>query len=184
MTPQATAEFALGLEIRQLRESQGLSVRTLAERTGFSASFISQVENGVVSPSIGSLGKIAAQLGTTLGRLFLAADAPKSRVVRAGARPEVRSGWSKATIESLNSAAPSRIDAVLIRVAPGGASGKKPSPQSWEEFLFVLSGTFNLSLAGDEFQLQAGDSVTVPAATAYRVLNTGIRTAELLVVSA
>ena len=39
-------EINLGPAIRRLREGQGLSLRALAEATGFSASFVSQVENG------------------------------------------------------------------------------------------------------------------------------------------
>ncbi|MBA3259711.1 MAG: helix-turn-helix transcriptional regulator [Gemmatimonadales bacterium] len=40
----------LGESMRRLREEQQLSLRALAERTGFSASFLSQVENGQASP--------------------------------------------------------------------------------------------------------------------------------------
>jgi len=50
-----------------------MSLRSLASRTDFSPSFISQVENGVVSPSIASMEKIAGALGVTLGEFFAAA---------------------------------------------------------------------------------------------------------------
>jgi transcriptional regulator with XRE-family HTH domain len=40
-----SAEERIGPELKRLREEAGLSVRTLAERAGFSASFISQLEN-------------------------------------------------------------------------------------------------------------------------------------------
>ena len=68
--PADTAEQRIGPEIKRLRENADLSLRALAERAGFSASFISQLENGLVSPSIASLGKIASTLGVTLGDLF------------------------------------------------------------------------------------------------------------------
>ncbi|MFI5185012.1 MAG: helix-turn-helix domain-containing protein, partial [Vicinamibacteria bacterium] len=58
---------AVGAHIRQLRLSSNISLRTLAARTDFSPSFISQVENGLVSPSINSMQKIAEALGVTLG---------------------------------------------------------------------------------------------------------------------
>ena len=62
----APIEQRLGPELKRLREAGGISLRLLADRAGFSASFISQVENGQASPSIASLEKIAATLGVTL----------------------------------------------------------------------------------------------------------------------
>jgi transcriptional regulator with XRE-family HTH domain len=55
----------IGEHIRRLRSDRGLSVRAFAAQTGFSPSFISQLENGQVSPSLGSLQKIAEALGET-----------------------------------------------------------------------------------------------------------------------
>jgi len=49
-----------------------MSLRSLATRTDFSPSFISQLENGQVSPSIHSMEKIANTLGVTLGAFFAA----------------------------------------------------------------------------------------------------------------
>ena len=49
----------VGAHVRRLRTDRGLSLRALAAETGFSPSFMSQVENGQVSPSISSMEKIA-----------------------------------------------------------------------------------------------------------------------------
>jgi transcriptional regulator with XRE-family HTH domain len=74
----------IGQHVRQYRRRAGLSARALGTRTGFSASFISQLENGLVSPSIGSMQKIAAALGVTLGEFFTAAgEAASGTIVRA-----------------------------------------------------------------------------------------------------
>jgi transcriptional regulator with XRE-family HTH domain len=63
----------VGSHIRELRLASNMSLRTLATRTDFSPSFISQVENGLVSPSINSMQKIAEALGVTIGEFFAAA---------------------------------------------------------------------------------------------------------------
>ena len=60
----------VGGRIRQLRLGLGMSVRALAAKTGFSPSLISQAENGQVTPSIGSLERIAMALGVSLGKFF------------------------------------------------------------------------------------------------------------------
>jgi transcriptional regulator with XRE-family HTH domain len=58
----------LGTSLRYLREQHGMSLRALAERVDFSASFLSQIENGQCSPSISSMEKIANALGVTPGQ--------------------------------------------------------------------------------------------------------------------
>lgn len=59
-----------------------MSLRALGEVTGFSASFLSQVENGLASPSISSMEKIAAALGVTLWQFFQVAEVPRANIVR------------------------------------------------------------------------------------------------------
>ena len=66
----------IGGRVRQLRAEHGLSLRALAARTGFSPSFISQLEADLVAPSIPSLEKIARVLGVTLTQFFSALEEP------------------------------------------------------------------------------------------------------------
>ncbi len=62
-----------------------MSLRALADRVDFSASFLSQIENGQCSPSISSMEKIANALGVTLGQFFLSAN-QQVNIVRASDR--------------------------------------------------------------------------------------------------
>ena len=99
------SDAQLGRKLKTLRTHAGISLRTLATRAGFSASFLSQLEKGQVSPSIASLGRIAAELGVTLAELFHTADGAAQTVVRGASRPAFTSEWSRARIESLTSTA-------------------------------------------------------------------------------
>jgi transcriptional regulator with XRE-family HTH domain len=71
-------ETRVGAVVRQLREARGLTLRAVAERAGFSASFMSQVKNEQASPSISSMEQIAAALGVTLGEFFQTAERASS----------------------------------------------------------------------------------------------------------
>src|SRR5262245_37540343 len=106
---------AVGAWVRRRRLDAGLSLRTLARRTGFSPSFISQVENGLVSPSIASMERIADALGVTLGEFFAAAagGAPV-QIVRPPERLRLNSLWSQATIEALSPMSNRRFEPLLI----------------------------------------------------------------------
>ncbi len=148
--------------LRLHREKTGISVRTLATRAGFSPSFISQVENGIASPSIGSLEKIAACLDLTLADLFARHGDPASSIVRADKRSKLESGWSQAEIESLHSQ-PSQLNPLMITLQPGGASGNKGHAINREQFVFVVDGEVHLTSHDEEQTLKQGDAVTVRA---------------------
>src|SRR5688500_12228379 len=64
------SEETLGHALRQRRASQHLSLRTLAQRTGYSPSFLSQVENGQSSPSLTSIARITEELHVPLWEFF------------------------------------------------------------------------------------------------------------------
>jgi len=179
----AGAEQQLGEMIRELREARRLSVRTLAATAGFSPSFISQVENGQASPSISSLERIASSLGVSLVEFFQAAESRSSAVVRAGERPRLESGWSKAEIESLGGDRRSRLEPVVITLRPGGSSGKRAHPQSREQFLYVIAGEVAVILDREELRLGRGDAVTVSVRRPFRVLNDSARPAQILIVA-
>src|ERR1700754_3615942 len=110
----------IGEKLRAARQAMGLSLRALGELTGFSASFLSQVELGQTMPSLGSLQRIAEALGLTVANL-LASPGTASAVVRKAGREVLRSEWSKATVEPLVSAsADERLQAILVRLDPSG----------------------------------------------------------------
>src|ERR1700721_2283861 len=96
-------EQTLGQILRSLRGQKGISLRVLAERTGVSSSFLSQIENGQCSPSISSMEKIAHALGVSLGQFFLPTNQQMVSVVRVNDRAHVASAWSRAEIASLGS---------------------------------------------------------------------------------
>jgi transcriptional regulator with XRE-family HTH domain len=153
----------VGQHVRRLREQARLSVRALAARTDFSPSFISQLENGQVSPSIHSMEKIANVLGVSLGGFFAALGPGEGGLIlRRGDREAIPSSWSSAQIESLGrTSAQRRLDPLLISLAPGGRSGKHPVAHRAEEFGIVLKGRVHLRIGPDQHVLSVGDSVTL-----------------------
>lgn len=177
------APVALGSRVRQLRAKTGQSVRAFAEATGFSASFISQLETGVVSPSLGSLEKIAEALGVTLRDLFVDANEGRPLIVRRGDRPHASSSWSRAHIEAVGIAG-QKLTALLITLEPEGRSGKRPRAQPREELGFVMEGKVRLTLGEEEHELRKGDSAVVPAGVPRLWVNATSRKARVLIVSA
>jgi XRE family transcriptional regulator, regulator of sulfur utilization len=174
----------IGERIRRLRTERHTSVRAFAAETGFSASFISQLENGQVAPSLGSLHKIAEALGVTLGEFFATASGEEPLIVRPENRQRLDSTWTDAHIEALAIMRQShKLEPMIAIFGPGGKSGKHPHAQAREEFAFVLKGEVTLTLADEENTLTAGDAVTLPAGAPRLWENRTRETAEILMVS-
>ena len=72
---------------------------------------------------------------------------------------------------------------MLALFGPGGKSGKHVHSHSREEFAFVLKGRVTLTLGDEENELDAGDSVTLPAHSLHRWENRGTEMVEVLMVS-
>jgi transcriptional regulator with XRE-family HTH domain len=176
-----TDERYVGRMIRLLRRRGGLSVRWLANKSGFSPSFISQVELGHVSPSIASLDKIASALGVTISEFFTKRNTDSPLIVKASERQAVRSKWSRARIEALMPmGAGSDLDAYLIILEEDGTSGSRPHTSNEEILAIVLEGKLIVTLNSRCYQLRTGDAVTIPAGTPHRWQNLGNNSAQVV----
>ncbi len=67
--------LVISQKIRELRIKQNLTVQELADKSGFSKGFISQLENFRQTPSLNALNRISEALGVPLSAL-LATDSP------------------------------------------------------------------------------------------------------------
>jgi transcriptional regulator with XRE-family HTH domain len=180
----AMIEQTLGNCLRSLRELKGITLRGLAERTDFSASFLSQIENGQSSPSISSMEKIAHALGVSLGQFFLSANQQMVNIVRASDRAHIALDWSRAEIASLGSlrSAPGFRASMLI-IKPGGLTGKHATPSISDEFAVVFEGSPILKLKDNEQTLERGDSVTLVAGTDRQWRNQSEGLIQILIIS-
>jgi quercetin dioxygenase-like cupin family protein len=161
-----------------------MSVRALASRAGFSPSFISQIENGQASPSIASLERIVSILGVTLAGFFTGQKADMPVVTRSNDRQEISSSWSRARIEALILPdAGRRLEAVMITIAPGGRSGKRPSSHSGEEFAIVFEGDISLTLGAETHVLRRGDTASFSSEVEHLWENPGRNDVQVVVVS-
>ncbi len=176
----------IGERVRRLRLKRHMYLRAFAVQTGFSASFISQLENGQVSPSLGSMQKIADALGVTLGEFFASASGEdEALIVRISERRRLDSTWTDAHLEALGPMSRDRkLEPVLAIFGPGGKSGKHSHAHAHDDFAFVVRGCVVLTLGDEEHELAAGDAVTLPAQAPHRWENRAAEPVEILIVSA
>ena len=70
MTSSMTLEQAVGLSIREIRVYRKLQVKEVADTAQMSRSYLSEIENGHVIPSIAYLSRIATGLDVDISELW------------------------------------------------------------------------------------------------------------------
>src|SRR2546426_2591376 len=85
--PDVSTEVDVGERLQALRRFRRCTLREIAQRSGLSESFLSQVERGRSSASIASLRRITDALGVSMADLFEPNDLPGPRVLRRDERP-------------------------------------------------------------------------------------------------
>jgi transcriptional regulator with XRE-family HTH domain len=162
----APEHASIGPRVKALREAMGLSLRDLAERTGVSAPMLSQVERGETSPTLSVAGRIASGLELSLSQLLRLDEGEGVTVVRKGER---RSGGSrKHAYEIITPPLPGqRAELSLHTLKPGASTGGPGDPPMHEagsrETAVLTDGAVTLHVAGREYRLENGDSVTFDA---------------------
>jgi transcriptional regulator with XRE-family HTH domain len=174
----------LGAKLKEIRRGQGVTLQQIADQTGLSKSFVSQIETGAANPSIGSLKKITDVLGVPLGALFtngehrpgeppaalsnsngaLQAVDPSGavRVVRRNRRKVLIEPGKKGKMYLLTPDLQRKLEVILGEEEPGNADEEWYS-HIGEECGFVLEGRYEVCVGDQVFVLEAGDSITFPS---------------------
>jgi transcriptional regulator with XRE-family HTH domain len=178
--PDVQADVDVGERLRALRRSRRATLRTVAERSGLSESFLSQVERGRSSASIESLRRVADALGVSMADLFEPGGLPGPRVLRRDERPALSFGVLGKKL-LLTPRPLHHLEVFAGELEVGGSTGTEPYAHGDSEELFVvLSGTVQLELGGELFDLEPGDSIDYRSSTPHRISNTGQDLAEVM----
>ena len=171
---------SFGEIIRKKRRGENITLKEMAERTGLSVSFLSEIERNVAKPSMGSLRKITQVLQISL--LSFSEDAseilPKRpteaaskssyvqdvRIVRANQRKKLgypdRPGFYELLTPDLNRA----LQVLYVKIDPNFETGAEPIQDPvGEKFILVLRGTYETTINKVVYTLTTGDSIYYPA---------------------
>ena len=169
--------MTLGEHLRALRKQRGYTLKTVAEKAGFTASLISQIERDLVDPPISTLGNISKALDVSLLALidddaFLEAF-DQNAVTRKDQRVKVGSAEFGAVHSLLNPYKNRKMDVMLIEAEAGGSSGPGFHTHVGEEFEYVIQGIFEVERNGKTYTLQEGDSLYIDSSKPHRWKNAG-----------
>lgn len=175
-----------GAKLRHFRKVQGLTLKEAAAAVGCSESMLSKVENDQAMPSLKVLHRLAAELQTSIGELFVAPHQDAAVVMRRHERPIIRTsaiGRGAAGgvhIESLVPPTGGRLLYGSIHVVePLGDSGG-PIEHKGEEIGYVVEGEFSLTVDGKTYQLGPGDSFCFDSSLPHCYRNPGSVTTKVV----
>src|SRR5580700_3482319 len=156
----------IGAQLRAARLAARMSMAEVAEQSGLTKGFVSKLERDLANVSVASLLRLCDALGISVGALFSEA---KGEVVRHDAYPAVNFGGLGGVTEYLlTPSREKRMQAILSDIEPGGGSGDEPySLPADVEFVFVLAGQLQITVAGEQITLEQGDAFTFPPSTQH-----------------
>ncbi|MBZ9796991.1 helix-turn-helix domain-containing protein [Mesorhizobium sp. ES1-4] len=170
----------VGSRIKALRAARRVSLRQLADMTGTTASFISQLERNLCGANTGTLLKIAAALDLGINDLFEDNARPLHKVLKREDRPVVPVGIHARKM--LLSRRPiHQFEVYAGHFEVGGSTGDDAYVHGGKHEMFmVLKGTVELTLADERHVMREGDSVEYATSVPHRTVNIGDTPAEVL----
>jgi len=173
---------ALGLKIRKRRTELGLTLRDLANTLNISVSFLSQIENSHLKPSIDTLWKIVCAIGISLdevlvGPALLTKKAPHiempdpySPVVRSRSRKPLRMP-DGVMAENLSAKTEPHTDFALATYPSGSAFAPETATCQGQQkgYGYVLAGRLGVAVGDKTYTLNVGDAIMLQPQASYKL---------------
>ena len=147
----------IGKQVRDRRNELGLSLRDLGKRAGVTASFLSQVENDQVSPSLSSLQSIATSLNVPMFSLLN--DTPSGNVVKTSERRKFTFEEPNISYELLTTDFTRQMMVYRILVQPYAKRIAQPLARPTEQWMHVNQGQLQVVIGDETHILDPGDTV-------------------------
>jgi transcriptional regulator with XRE-family HTH domain len=172
--------FALGVgrEARRWRQSRGLTLAQVGERSRLNVGYLSQIENGKAVPSLEALAAIAAALDVPPAWLLLDSHTPP-RVVPRTDRPR-RDAPGGAEVTEVDAGTSRDVCILEVAVPPGQATGVHA--HQGDEHHLILAGRWRMTQGEHEYELGPGDYIAWDPTVPHDVENVGDVEGRLLVI--
>jgi len=175
---------ALGVRIKALRLERDLQQRQLAEKAQLTPSMVSQIESGRLTPSLHTLGRIAAALGVPIATLFDGQPAGRMQVSRKKDYPVVTFDGSSERWSVLGAGLfEGKIRAVVSTLdarSKGVTTESVVIKPGQMKLFYVLDGKVALNYGAERHVLETGDSALLDGGAAHGWENLGTRKAQAL----
>lgn len=164
----------VGQRIREIRKSKQMTLQDMADKTGFSAGFLSQVERGTTDPSLSALRKISNALEVS-PYMLLEQPSPHTMTVKRNERAIIKLPNTSISYEVVSPMVISNFTplslVVEFEIEPGGIDSEEFLHHASEEIVVVLEGELDINTDGTVIHMTAGDSILIKPNTPHKTEN-------------
>ncbi|MCI1796980.1 MAG: XRE family transcriptional regulator [Bifidobacterium tibiigranuli] len=158
----------IGMRVRTIRLKQGMTLQTLAERSGLSLSMLSTVERGAASPSVSTLYAISQALMVPVTALMVVDDQGDSPVRKSD--DQISDVTTGGAVRKLAVFKPEfNIEIYRDSYAFGTQHARIASQHPGYEFGIILDGTLEIELSDAVFEAKEGDAVQFSASQPHLI---------------
>lgn len=161
----------IGARLKNLRTAKKVTIKALAETTGLSVGFISNIERNVNNPTINSLMKICEALEVDL-QTFFSLPNTDSVVMRKKDRQPLHP-LEQPTIVWMHAKNSNHLQPSFITMEPGAEYGDSPSGHEDEEICYIIRGRVEFLLGGESYLLEEGDCIYIHSFVSHSITNIG-----------
>ncbi|MEZ5360024.1 MAG: cupin domain-containing protein [Candidatus Zixiibacteriota bacterium] len=172
-------KIEIGQKIKNLRLAAELTQSELADRSGLTKGFISQIENDQTSISLDSLIDILDALGTNISEFF-ARDSREDRICFDAEDRISLTEKGASLFELLVPGSTNMLmDPIEVSLAPGESLASE-DPHNGEEFGYVLSGNLSIRFGSRTHKVKKGNCFYFTAEKKHQFYNSGKITASFI----
>jgi transcriptional regulator with XRE-family HTH domain len=168
----ASLAAAIGVRVRQERQSRRWTLDQLAEAAGVSRRMLVNVEQGAANPSVGTLLRISDALGVGLPGLVEPSRPKSLNVTRHGEGAVLWSGPSGGRgVLVAGTEPPNVVELWDWTLGPADRHASEAHTPGTKELVQVQQGTITVEVADQSVTLDAGDAVAFPGDVAHSYAN-------------
>ena len=164
-------EMDVGSKIKKVRKENKMSILALSEKCGVSTGLISQIERGIVTPSVFSMWKISKALGTSMGYYFEDERHDAEFIVRKEARKKILAGEGKGSYDLLTPAMMRQIEFISVNMKYGDETDELGTSFTGEKCGVIIKGTLSVYINGQDYNLSEGDSICFNSILPHKLKN-------------
>lgn len=160
----------LGKNIRTVRKQNNLTLKELSEKTGFSISFLSQLERGKSSATLESLKKISLALNINPSYFF--DDNTNSNEIEENQINIRKTNQNILYVDLNKHVANPAFSPLLVTLQPTESSSGNLFSHDGQEFLYILEGELTVQIGNQKHVLKKDESIMFDSNIQHNWYNT------------